>query len=475
MQSAAKVGLLVVVFVGLLIGAFTVLGKSLFAPVPTLYFADFEDAGGTTPGTKILMAGVPIGEVESVELRGPKSARMTLAINSKTLIPVGSVALLPTAFIGFGESPIQILPPDEPVGGTLVAGAVLRGVKKGPLEGLLPDSKDTVKELNRTIVAARKLLEDERLKTSMNALINKGSKTIEQFGALASQAQQMVADNRLAIKGIVAQAQLAMSDVRKSTRMLAKLVDDPRYKRDAAAILDSLKATARKADELASNLNALVTDPRLRDPLNNVVANADRISASGTRIAETTEKIATNTEKITSNGVSISEEVLTLSKKVNVLADEAREVLQKVKGFFDRTPGKGGIKPLEVGMDLLRETRPNYWRTDLSAEIGVPGSKTSYHVGLFDAFESNKITLQVGRSIGGANQVRYGIYASKPGVGVDYRLGTNIEMRTDLFNINDPRLDLRFRYDFGNGIVGWAGLADLLGRNSPSIGVGVRR
>lgn len=475
MQGAAKVGLLVVIFVGLLIGAYTLLGRSMFAPAPDVYYAVFEDAGGTTNGTPVMMAGVQIGKVEKVFLSGPKEARMRLEIGHGTRIPAGSHALLATALIGLSPTPIQIIAPESPMAGTLPVGATMKGERLGPIETLLPDSKNTFKELNKTLIATRKLLEDQRIRTSMTNLISKGSKMVEQFGNLAQQAQMLMTQNRTALTAAIHEAQLAMGDVRKTTQLVAKLVADPRYKEQALEILAKLNKTAEKADALVASVNQLVTDPKLRDPMNATMANAEKISESGAKIAATSERIADNTEKITTNGVTISEEVVTLSKKANLIADEAREVLQKVKSFFDRTPGKGGIKPVEVEMDLTRETRPNYWRTDLNATVGVPNSGTDYHIGLFDAFESNKITAQIGRLFGRSNELRYGIYASKPGVGVDYTLGSKLGLRGDLFNINHPRLDLRIRYDFGNGIIGWAGVADALGRNSPTIGVGVRK
>ncbi|MFY9235530.1 MAG: MlaD family protein [Fimbriimonadaceae bacterium] len=475
MQGAAKVGLLVVVFVGLLIGAYALLGRSLFAAVPDTYYAAFEDAGGTPAGTPVLMAGVPIGKVEEVELVGPKQARMKLAIDKGTRIPAGSGAVISSSLIGFSAAPIEIVPPADPGAGTMALGATLAGTRKGAIEGLLPDTKQTVLELNKTIIAARELLEDKELRTSMTSLISRGSKMIEQFGDLAEQSQGLMASNKVAITNAVRQAELAMGDVRRTTQLLAKLIDDPRYKQQALEILASLNKTAEKADQLVASVNGMVNDPALRDPMRAAMANAEKVSESGVKIAASAERIADNADKITANGIIISEEVATLSKKANLIADEAREVLEKVKGFFDRTPGKGGIKPVEVGMDLTRETRPNYWRTDLTATFGVPGSGTNYHVGLFDAFESNKITAQIGRSFGPGIELRYGIYASKPGAGVDYSFGSRFMVRSDLFNINDPRLDLRIRYDFGNGIVGWAGLADTFGRNSPTFGVGVRK
>lgn len=61
MQGAWKVGLLVVVFGVLLVAGFQFLGKSVFAQPTDEYYAELESVEGISEGTKVLMAGVPIG------------------------------------------------------------------------------------------------------------------------------------------------------------------------------------------------------------------------------------------------------------------------------------------------------------------------------------------------------------------------------------------------------------------------------
>ena len=57
MQGAWKVGLLVIIFIGLLFGAYAILGKNFLSSRTTRYYADFSDAAGATQGTPVLMAG----------------------------------------------------------------------------------------------------------------------------------------------------------------------------------------------------------------------------------------------------------------------------------------------------------------------------------------------------------------------------------------------------------------------------------
>ena len=107
--------------------------------------------------------------------------------------------------------------------------------------------------------------------------------------------------------------------------------------------------------------------------------------------------------------------------------------------------------------------------------ISVPIKDSTLHLGLYDAFESDRLTAQLGRSVTSTFGYRYGVYASKPGLGVDFRLAPRLSLRGDAWDINDPRLDLRASYELGNGFLGWFGVDRVLKDNAITFGVGVRR
>ena len=480
MQSASKVGLLLVVFVGLLIGAYAVLGKSLFAPKTDVYFATLSDAGGITQGTRILMAGVDIGTVTGVSLTSPSEAKLTLGITPGTKLPMGSSVLLPTSFIGFGDTPITIVPPTTPSNGLMTAGQTMAGKKASALDGVFPDSKATITELNRTMVAMRKLLEDQKLQTRVSDLLATTNKTLSQFGELATSTNRLIANNQSNIGQAMQAATAAVQDVHKVTIKIAELVQSGKLQNNAVAIMDKVKTIADHANELVVSMNKLVNDPSLRNPINQSVANVADITNTG-------KSIAANTAEMTKNGIAISENVAVVTKKAITLTDKANEiaskaseiedqlkgVLDKVGGFFNKAPNSKDLPKITSEMDLLRQSRPGYWRTDFG--ISVPINDQTLHLGLYDAFESDRITAQLGRSVTSTFGYRYGVYASKPGVGEDFRLAPRISLRGDAWDINDPRLDLRASYELGNGFHGWLGVDRLLKDNAITFGVGVRR
>jgi phospholipid/cholesterol/gamma-HCH transport system substrate-binding protein len=472
MQGAAKVGLLVLVFVALLYGAYSILGQSFGKADTRDYFAEFADAGGVVEGTKVLMAGVKVGTVRRVELKNPRLARLTMAIDADKAIPTGSQAVIPTALIGFGDNPVQIVPPAETTT-LLQPGATLVGVRGGALDNILPNSKETLNEVNKTLIATRKLIENTDLQKKMTRLLDTTNTTLTEFSKLAGNANTMLAQSSPSIQNALRDASLTMAEIRKGTAMVTKLLEKGDFQKEALALLDKLNSSAAKANKLIDNINAYVADPELKQSMKSVAANAASASESATRIAATGEKIAVNAEKITANGIVMSEKAIEIETKASDLLEDVKKAVNNITGFFNKGGGKPSIPRIAASMDLLRETEPNHWRTDLGAKIALPDS--NLHLGIFDAFESNKLTVQLGKPFGKGNEYRYGIYASKPGVGVDFRVAPRLFLRGDVFDINNPRFDLRAGYEFGNNFVGWIGVEKIFDRNAATIGVGFRK
>ncbi len=471
MQGAAKVGILVVVFAVLFYGAYLVLGHDLFGEPKSTYYAEFADAGGITSGSQVQMAGVKIGTVKSVALESPILARLSLEIDQSVKIPAGSTASLPTSLIGLGDKAILIVPPKS-ASGFLTAGSTIKGVKSGALDGLLPNPEKTVDELNKTLAATRKLLENQQLQTKLVALLDSSNKTATEFGQLASRMDMMLAQGNPKIQKTLSEATLTMVEVRKGTAMLGKILKDGRFQSEALALLEKLNKSAEGANKIIADVQALTGDPAMKASLAKTATNVATMTDSGVKMAQSGEKMAKDGEKISANAIVMSEKVIELETKASALLDDVKTALANITDFFKKSGGKVTVPKVETSIDMIRQTDPSRFRTDIGVKLDL--KDFDIHVGLWDAFEANRITAQIAKPFSPNGEYRYGIYASKPGVGVDYRLAPGLYMRGDLFDINKPRFDLRARYEFGKGFYGWAGVDRVFKDNAPSIGIGIR-
>jgi phospholipid/cholesterol/gamma-HCH transport system substrate-binding protein len=480
MKNAASVGVLVVVFVGLLIGAYAALGRTLLAPKQTMYSATFADANGVVPGTRILMAGVKVGTVGEVKLESPTQARVQLLIDEKISIPTGTVVYSPTSLIGFGDSPVMLQPPAAG-GAPLAAGSTLEGRKGSPLEGILPGSKDTLAEVNGILKEIKKIVADRSTQANMKALLANSQETAKKFGVLADQMSGLLAENRGEVNTAIARGAKAVGDVQRITALVAKLLEEGKLQRGATDILQQLKSTSKRADQLVAQMNTLVADPNIKKITSNVAdlteqgksiaANVETISKSGITIAEDAKVIA-------KNGATASANAVTITEKTNNLLDGAIDLENRVKSLLESVEKKlGGNGPklpdVETRLEAARTSKPSLWRTDVNARFHVGGGNLD--IGVYDAFESNKLTVQYGEPVNARLGYRYGIYASKPSVGVDYSPSKRLTWRNDLWDLNNPRFDSRLSYEFGNGFYGFAGIDHIFKDNAPIFGIGVRR
>lgn len=466
MQNAWKVGVLVIVFGALFLGAYAVLNRSVFAKKTVTYYAEFADAGGVNSGARVLLAGVNVGTVRSVRLVGPRQARLTLAIDEGVEIPEGSTVVLPSSLIGIGDRALNIVAPATG-GGRLPAGAILPGRIQSALAGFVPEGEKTIAELNATLRATRALLEDPALKGRLATLLESGEVTVAEFGKLARRIDALVVANRGNLAEAVAKASQVMDNLEATSREALALVKESGFKERIEALLGDMRSAVGEGSRLIKDMGALVNDPNLRQPLEAILANTETMSASGARVAQ-------QAETLVQNGITFSERAIELTDKVNGLVEDARDVIEKFKGTLGRIPSAAaGIGPIDAEFIAFRDLDPSNNRAEVA--VKVPFKGTNYYVGLFDAFDRNQLSLQVGKTLSPSLETRYGVYASQPGVGVDFTLGPRLRLRGDVFGLNKPRFDARAGFDLGGGLTGYVGLTRVFDRNTPTVGIGIKR
>lgn len=469
MQGALKVGILVVGFVAAFLVAYGVLGRSVWAEKVDRYRAVFTDAAGIVSGSEVTMSGVRVGRISSVVLERPGRAVLKLEIKRGVAIPEGTKATIPGSLIGIGDRPLELRPPTV-IGRMLPVGAELPGETQGALGALGPQGEETLKALNATLKATQNLIEDKELRGRVDTLLASSNQTITEFGSLAKQINQMVGSNQAQVQSAMKKAVAMMSDLQVATKAIARIAGDGKLEAQMNSLVAEMNSTMKESNLLIADLRKTVNDPELRNPVKEILANSQTMSASGARIAADAELMA-------KNGVTVSEQAITVMDKASKLADELSEVLKKFNetlgGVAGFARGGSGIGKIDTEVGMTYASGPREIRTDFEASTVLGGSR--FYLGLWDAFETNGLIAQIGRPISDRGELRYGVYAGKPGLGVTYRLAPGATLRGDLFDINHPRFDARARIDFTKDISGWFGVESILDEPYPSIGFSIRR
>src|SRR5581483_3418147 len=148
-------------------------------------------------------------------------------------------------------------------------------------------------------------------------------------------------------------------------------------------------------------------------------------------------------------------------------------LVDKLNKYVDSLGPHIKVPRLSTSLETSRNLETNRFQTDVTASYPLDGGRFLYG-GIYDVTESNKIIAQLGQPIG-KGSLRYGIFASKAGVGVDYPLSPSLVFGGDLFDPNNIKLNLRATIKFGADWYGFVGIDKLFKEAEPRVGFGIRR
>lgn len=468
MRNAWKVGLLVVVFVVLLVLGYSFVGESLFKSETERYYVHFENAYGIEEGAVVWLSGVDVGIVDKVELKSPTDVQMTLALKKGTFIPRDAKVLIPTSLFGIGQQQIEIVSEKGVRAGRLPVGGVLSGKKASFVESYLPEATGTFDALNANLEALREILGDKELRKRLESVVASADTTLEELNTLLRETRGVIAENRPAIRNALQDMSQTIREMRQGVLAVNELVSDPELKPKIKGILASLDQSVKKTEELIANVNELVTDPEMQRSLKATIANTESISRSGIEI---TEKL----KEITEDGKDVTEKASALMDDAREVAAEAKKLLEKLQGTVEKLklPGIGAVPTATIHLETSRNLETENFQTDLHVSYPIrPGSFV--YAGVYDATETDRLSLQYGQKFG-STTLRYGIFASKPGLGVDWNPWSNFVLTGDLFDPNDLQFNLRARLFFKGDWYAWFGMNKFFKENEPQIGIGVKR
>ena len=491
----------------------------------------FDDASGADTGTLVQLAGVQIGLVKSVKLVSEKpgqllknKAELHLEIKDRYVIPAGSTFTIATPILGT-TGVVTVVPPADASSrpnDIIKPGTTLRGMRPADLTAamehatvLLDQLTETTKKANQLIEAATGIIGDPRLKARMQ-------NTVANLDLASANGGKLMARLNSALDQDNAQVLALISQTQGSSRIALRNITDT-----TADVRDTMHQNKAKINDIVGNLqDTSAALAGITSQTNDFLKNGgirENMTASLANLKTITDKlngVLTNVEKLTSDqGVQSdlkatlhnvresTEETTTLLERLNKLTGAKRKpaaavviapggvgavvvVPPSATAAPSRSNGNRNANPsvqsprasesqnpaplILPRVNLQQNTRASAFRMDVDAiaPVGVSGLG---RVGVYGFGDSNKLTVQFGKTLAGTGiDLRGGLYASKLSVGADFGLGKPVSLSLDFWDVNNSHLDARgvLMLNKQLGIV--AGADDITRHSGPVIGLEFR-
>lgn len=491
------------VALAVLVGAAGLIGlllylRGVYSTAKTYAFSvDFKNARGVTAGAPVQMAGVQIGQVETVTLTQSNAARLRLRINGKYAIPDRSRFTIATGLLA-STAIVNVDPaPGQP--GTQIAenepnlkGSDAANIDEAFAQGqrILTSTANISRALERLVTNPESQRDLERTRRSLTRTTENLARaseslprlvrSVEQQEVLLSrQAQELAVNLRTAsasapriarnieglsgdVRGVLTENRAALreaagniagtaSAIRGLTDQINEELRTGNLKQNLAATTENLRSISERFDVIAANFERLSGDPRLTSDLRDIVTNARDASSSLRNVASRIETIRIPGER---------------RPRATGGAPAPPPAPRPAPSSLLSEPG--------IVLDSVYDTGAERVRLDANFTFLTTEGRF-YRAGVSDVTERNRLNLQLGQPVlGGRSALRYGLIRGKLGGGLDTRVGP-LFVRADLYDPNRFTLDLRARAHVSDTTSALFGLESAGSDNRATIGVQISR
>jgi phospholipid/cholesterol/gamma-HCH transport system substrate-binding protein len=458
-STAAGVGVVVVVAAAILIAAYVLLASAGVVGNTYTRIVDFDNAQGVTRGTEVRFAGVKIGEVARVGISPGNRARLTLRIMQQYAIPPDAEFRLASS--GLLTAPIVEIVP-------LQRGPAEKGVVQGKsaptLDQLLPEAERLLTNLTNLSGSMQEIVGDPRLRRNLQ----RSSENI----AVVSERGKHIAENleaaSLTGRQIAANFRVTSRRLDRTAALFEQTLAENRGKvrQTLVAVNDTLGAV----QGLVEQLTVLVADPAIRGSMRGTVANLEQTSANLVKLSGNLEKLSSDPQ--------VNEDLRATLSGTRATVEQTQQLIRRLNRIVGGGTGtvegtRERIRATDFTVDLAQQTKPGRPQLDVNAVVPV-GAGRFYRLGVYDLTETNRLNLQLGRPLG-SNSLRYGLYASRLGVGLDVGPPSHPRLSFDLYGLDEPQLDVRARTRLRDNMDLSFGVLSIFDRNTPSVGVTWRK
>ncbi len=365
--------------------------------------AQFDYVGGLKAGDAVRVAGVKVGKVLSISLKGNK-VNVVLLLSPEVKLRKGSIFTIGTSGI-VGEKYVDIIP--KPEGELLTPGSKVEGVSPQRIEELIKEIRSSAKRFGKVMDSLEKLIGDEKFRASIK-------------------------ESALRLREVLSEARESLERFKRIEDELgvraAKLMDELREtvaenRRGIKSIVENLRSATRKLKEFAQKFATPENAEKLEETLVSIKKAADEVSSLAKGFSE--GKLPGNLSK--------------MMKDVKSTIEETRRIVSKVKSMR----AQGGAR-FRYGKSSSSSGEEGF--TDIWFRIGLPNERDSVYIGLDDMGGENEFSFLLEKKVKNGFIQRFGVIRGKPGYGIFRQASPKFSWELDIRDIKEPELDLSLWY-----------------------------
>jgi len=484
--AAARVGLMSLIGMGLFVAAWWFLSHGLYDLTHFRLKVPFENTNGLLRQSPVRMNGVTIGEVEDIRLDDPAHPLMpvvTLAIERRYegRIPADSTIAITSGLL-ISNPQIDITPGTGPA--RMASGAWWPKDQVRAPAGLLaqvsPEADKALRQFTETMQELTPRL--GRVMVRVEGILNRANGVMANLEGATGEARSLLADPKIrrTLHAALTDLETMSADLRRTsltlTADLRGMVRRNGPKLDelatgAVELLVNVRDTIDAARSMVTRLSEQVSDPRLQQSLQETLDLAKATVARFNQIASDIHQISGDPE--------IQKSLKTTLGTLGETSDRANEALERVNSLLGsiRIPTGSprlGIGRPEVGIDFLGRANAPYFRSDVGIRLPI-GDRNAVRLGLYEFGEQYKLNAQYETRVMDTAALRYGIYASKLGIGYDWRISPGARLVLDAYDPNNLQFDARALYRLSDDFSLWLGADSVFRNTTPVLGIRLTR
>ncbi|MGM0674675.1 MAG: MlaD family protein [Spirochaetota bacterium] len=406
-----------------------------------------EDASGLIADAAVEMAGVEVGQIDSIDLEEGK-ARLTLRIREDVQIyEDANINKKPSSLLG---TSVVSIDPGQRTGAPVEHGQTVQSVQSGAdISSALGSMEDVGTEATLFIRELREQFATEETYGSVSEIVENLRATSESTRRLLEQNLELLSGTLNSIDEVVGQVNS------RSDQELERI----------SRILESTAAVATRLEELMGG-----NDEQIARSLEDVQASLASLNRTLQSVESSAENVNDATTHIRSGEGTLGKVVYDdeLYNRVNTIADDAEQIVDRVAGLGVQVGYEGAYLTnaeaarndfhlrLLPGMDEQSQTNPRKYyelgivdtpggvteRTTEEVTTTESGSEETYTEETETTVDTPKFTALLARRWGPLT-LRGGLIENSGGVGVDITPLDQLQLSAEMFRFSNGTPNLR--------------------------------